>query len=100
MRYPRGPEDDAPLAEVGAKVKVQGVVEGHHQGGAVVQIPTAGGGAMGVPTDLEDLDVGDPAELEGTVVKTTRSTIVVAFETPDGATQQTALDPQRVTVEP
>jgi len=92
------PEDQV-LEQPGQKLRIRGVVEGHYRGGAVVQFPTVYGGAMGVPTGLKGLKVGEPATLEATVLEATREVIRVTFQTPGGEGQTAELARLRCTIE-
>lgn len=99
MNVGEPPSDDTPIEQPGTKLKVRGRVEGHYRGGAVVQFPTPTGGAVGIPSALEGLKVGDPATLEATVTEATREVIRVTFETPDGQGQAAELSRFRCTIE-
>lgn len=88
FRHPR-PGDDQVLEQAGAVVKVVGQVEAYYHGGAVVQFPATGGGAIGVATALKGLKLGEPVTLEANVVEATRDVLAIVF-VGQGADGQTA----------
>lgn len=83
------PVDDQVLEQVGQKVRVSGTVEGFYEGGAVVQFPVIGGGAIGVATNIQDAKLGTRLTLEVQVMEATRDVVRVVF-IGDGADGQTA----------
>lgn len=99
MNVGEPPSDGTAIEPQGTVLRIRGKVEGHYRGGAVVQFPTATGGAIGIPTELEGLKVGDPATLEAIVLEATREVIRVTFETPDGQGQAAELARFRCTIE-
>lgn len=73
----------------GTIIKVTGRVVDFFQKGAIVQFPTAGGGAIGVATTILGSKIGDRVTIGATVVAADRDTLDVIFNT-DGADNQPA----------
>lgn len=87
---PRPDPSTEPVPEPqGTRLFVTGKVVDFYQRGAVVQFPTALGGAIGVATTILGKQLHDRVELGCVVVKADRDHVDVIFDT-DGADGQTA----------
>ncbi len=88
FRLPR-PIDNRVLELKGTKIQVTGTVIGEYRGGAVVEFPMLGGGAIGIPTKTEGA-IGDKITLDVTVIEATGDSIKILFPI-DGQSGQEAI---------
>lgn len=82
------PEDLVPEIP-GTALKMVGTVEGFYLGGAVVQFPLVGGGAIGVATNVRGKSLGDLVTVDCSVMEATREQIKVEFA---GGGQEAEID--------